>query len=380
MAPFLPYVLKNLWGHRTRSLLTMAGSAVALLVFCLVGAVQEGLDRLIDDRRAERTLVVFQENRFCPTTSRLPQDYARRMAAVDGVRLVVPIRVYTNNCRASLDVVVFQGIPADTLRSAREMELVAGDWPAFEHRRDAALVGVNVARRRGLKPGGQFTLGEVSVHVAGLFRSPVPAEDSLIYTHLDFLQQTHGNGTVGLVTLFEVQLAEGADPESVGAAIDATFRAGPVATTTRRKGVFQTATLADLVDVVGFAHWLGYACLGLVLGLVATTTVMAVQDRVRQHAVLETLGLRPRRLFGLIVTESVLLCFLGGTAGTLAALAALHWGGQSVGVEGVTVAFRPSPSLAGIGLAISLVVGLLAGALPAWQATRTRIVDALRQG
>ena len=380
MSRFFPYVLKNLWGHRTRSLLTMAGSAVALLVFCLVGAVQEGLDRLIDDRRAERILVVFQENRFCPTTSRLPQDYARRMAAVDGVRRVVPIRVYTNNCRASLDVVVFQGIPADVLRSAREMELVAGDWAAFENRRDAALVGVNVARRRGLKPGSQFTLGEVSVHVAGLFRSPVPAEDSLIYTHLDFLQRTHGNGAVGLVTLFEAHLAEGADPESVGAAIDATFRAGPVATNTRRKGVFQTSTLADLVDVVRFAHWLGYACLGLVLGLVATTMVMAVQDRVRQHAVLETLGLRPGRLFGLIVIESVLLCSLGGTAGTLAALAALEWGGQSVGVEGVTIAFRPSLSLAGVGLAISLVVGLLAGALPAWQAARTSIVDALRQG
>jgi len=380
MFRFTPYLLKNLWRHRTRSLLTVSGAAVALFVFCFVGAVQEGLDQLTGDRQAERTLVVFQENRFCPTTSRLPQDYARRIAALDGVAGVVPIQAYTNNCRASLDVVVFHGMPADKLRSARRLEVAAGGWAAFEGRRDAALVGANVARRRGLQPGAQFTIGEVSVYVAGVFRSAVAAEDSLIYTHLDFLQRTQGVEATGQVTQLEVQLAEGAEPESVAAAIDETFHAGPVATTTRGKGVFQTSTLADLVDLVGFARLLGYGCLGLVLALVATTTVMAVQDRVRQHAVLETIGLRPGRLFRLIVAESVLVCLLGGVVGTLLALAALEWGGLSVGVEGITVAFRPSLHLSALGLLISLLVGILAGVIPAWQTARTRIVDALRQG
>jgi len=240
--------------------------------------------------------------------------------------------------------------------------------------------GTDITRRRGLKPGAQFTIGEVSVYVAGVFRSAVAAEDSLIYTHLDFLQRTQGADATGQVTQLEVRLAEGAEPEAVAAAIDETFHAGPVGTTTRGKGVFQTSTLADLVDLVAFARWLGYGCLGLVLALVATTTVMAVQDRVRQHAVLETIGLRPARLFRLIVAESVLVCLLGGLGGTLLALAALEWGGLSVSVEGITVAFRPSVHLAMLGLLISLVVGILAGAIPAWQAARTKIVDALRQG
>ena len=33
-----------------------------------------------------------------------------------------------------------------------------------------------------------------------------------------------------------------------------------------------------------------------------------------------------------------------------------------------------------LGIGLSLLVGILAGAIPAWQASRTRIVDALRQG
>src|SRR5262245_51508970 len=106
---FVPYVLKNLWRHRTRTALTVSGAAVALFVFTLVGAAGEGLSRLSHGEQADRVLIVFQANRFCPSTSRLPEDYSRTIARLPGVRDVVPIKVFLNNCRASLDVVVFHG-------------------------------------------------------------------------------------------------------------------------------------------------------------------------------------------------------------------------------------------------------------------------------
>jgi putative ABC transport system permease protein len=104
MFKFTPYLLKTLWRHRTRTMLTVSGSAVALFVFCFVGSVQEGLDRLTSQK--DSTLIVFQANKFCPATSHLPQDYDQIIGKMDGVREVVPIQVFTNNCRASLDVVV----------------------------------------------------------------------------------------------------------------------------------------------------------------------------------------------------------------------------------------------------------------------------------
>ena len=375
----LTYVLKTLWRHHTRTLLTVTGAAVAMFVFCFVGSVQEGLQRLTTGSDADRSLIVFQENRFCPTSSRLPEDYARKIREVRGVRSVMPIQVWTNNCRASLDIVVFNGAAPDQIQTMRPIKLVEGSWTAFSSRRDAAIVGRNVAQRRGLNIGDQFSIGDLSVNVAGVFRSTVPSEENLIYTSLEFLQYTRGLDAAGLVTQHEVLLTDDADPDLVASAIDEVLRAGPVATTTRRKGVFQASTLSDLVDLIGFAHWLGYACVGLVLSLVATTTVMSVQDRIKEYAVLQTIGVRPMRAMGLVLAESTILCVVGGIAGTGIALGILAVGGFAIGAEGATIAFRPSWWLAGSGTVVSLVVGVLAGLAPAFQAATVPIVDALRE-
>jgi putative ABC transport system permease protein len=374
---FAPYVLKSLWRQRTRTALTVSGSAVALFVFSFVGAVQDGLAALTRQHDAERTLIVFQANRFCPSTSRLPEDYARTIARMDGVQDVVPIKVFTNNCRASLDVVVFQGIPPEKLRSARDLRLIAGDWAGFERRRDAALVGQALARRRGLNVGQRFSIGEVTVTVAGIFAATA-AEENFLYTQLEFLQRTRGLNSVGTVTQLEVHLSDDADPNAVARSIDHEFRGGPIQTDTRTKGVFEANAVGDLAALIGFTAYLGYACVGLVLALVATTAVMAVQDRVREHAVLQTLGFTGRRIFGLVLAETLLVSLLGGLLGVSLALAALAWGGMAVGTEGVTIAFRPSFSLVASGLGVIAAVGALAGVVPGWQAARAEIVTSLR--
>ena len=85
--------------------------------------------------------------------------------------------------------------------------------------------------------------------------------------------------------------------------------------------------------------------------LVATTTVMAVQDRIREHAILQTIGLRPARIFRLVIAESTVVCLLGGITGTGLALLFLATGGLAIGAEGVAVAFRPSLQLGLAGIA-----------------------------
>lgn len=374
------YVLKVLRRHTSRTLLTLSGTAVAMFVFCLVASVQEGLTNLTQSEDGTRRLIVFQENRFCPTSSRLPEDYADKIRKLDGVVHVVPTQVWTNNCRASLDIVVFHGIDPAQLRTTRQLELQqGGSWDIFESRRDAALVGRNVAQRRDLAVGDQFSIGNLSVHVAGVFASDVAAEENLVYTSLRFLQYTQGIDAAGVVTQHEVLLSDQADPDRLATEIDATLRAATVATKTRRKGAFQASTLADLVDLIGFAHWLAYACVGLVLALVATTTVMSVQDRIKEYAVLETLGFRPGSNMRFVMAESLILCTLGGCIGIGLALGCLAFGGFAIGAEGATIAFRPSLELAVTAAAATLVVGLLAGLLPALRVRRLAIVEALRQ-
>jgi putative ABC transport system permease protein len=375
---FAPYVFKSLWRHRARTLLTVSGTAVALLVFGFIGSVQQGLLALTTSEDSGRTLIVFQENRFCPQSSRIPQDYERTIAKLSGVQDVVPIKVFTNNCRASLDAIVFQGMPPEKLKAWRDIRLQSGDWSSFSGQDDAALVGVDVATRRRLSVGDKFTIGNVSVVVRGVFQSSAAAENNLIFTQLDFLQRARGTNDVGTVTQLEVHLTDNADADLLAKQIDQEFRSGPVATTTRTKGMFQADTLADLAELIGFVHWLGYACVGLVLSLVATTTVMSVQDRIKEHAVLQTLGLRPLRVFNLVVFESLLLSTLGGILGVAGSSLLLSSTGMSIAAEGVTLAFESSLALVIQGILAAIVVGFLAGLAPGWHASRTEIVPALR--
>ena len=379
MIKFFPYILKTLWRHRSRTTITVSGSAVALFVFCFVGAVQQGMNDLERRQEAKQALIIFQANKFCPATSHLPQDYEAKIARLDGVREVVPIQVFTNNCRASLDVIVFYGLPPQKLRAARgDFELVSGNWADFERRNDAAVVGRAVASRRNLHIGDKFSIGELTVQVAGIFVSNDPAEENYIYSHLDFLQRRNKEDQVGTVTQHEVLLKPGIDPTMKSDEIDKLFRGGPVETDTRPKGVFQAKSLGDLTQLIGLAHYLGYACVGLVLALVATTTLMSIQDRIQEHAILQTLGFTGARIFQLVVGESTMLSVAGGILGVGAAMLVLQLSHLSVGAQAVTIAFRPSGSLAVTGLIVSAIVGILAGLAPGWHAARTQIVPALR--
>ncbi len=380
MLEFLPYILKTLWRHRSRTILTVSGSGVALFLFCFVAAVQEGMRDLERRQEAQGSLVVFQANKFCPATSHLPQDYEQQLARLDGVREVLPVQVFTNNCRASLDVVVFYGVPPRKLRRVRDFRLIAGDWSQFERFQDAAVVGSAVAARRRIDVGDKFSIGALSVNVAGVFVSDDPAEENYIYTHLEFLQRTKGTNLVGTVTQLEVLLSGGVDPVAKCVEVDALFRAGSVETNTRPKGVFQAQSLGDLAQLIGIAHYLGYACVGLVLALVATTTIMSVQDRIQEHAVLQTIGFSGRQVFGLVLAESVLLSTAGGLLGVGIANLVLQVSSLSIGAEAVLVAFSPSLRLAGTGLAVAIATGLAAGIPAAWHAARTDLVTALRQG
>lgn len=378
MFKFAPLVGKTLWRHRSRTILTAIGAAIALFVFCFIGAVREGMADLARRQAAKGSLIVFQANKFCPATSHLPQDYDQKIAKINGVKEVVPIQVFTNNCRASLDVIVFYGVPPQKLRAARDFTMLSGSWDEFETHQDSAIVGRGVAARRGIDVGEKFSIGDLSVVVAGIYSAEDPAEENYIYSHLEFLQRGEGLDLVGTVTQHEVLLSEGSNQLAISDQIDEMFRGGSVETDTRPKGVFQAKALGDLTHLISMAQYLGYACVAIVLALVATTTIMSVQDRIKEHAVLQTLGFTGMTVFMLVMAESIALSLIGGGLGIALAMVTLEMTNLSVAAEAVTVAFLPSFRLMGIGLAVAGVTGFVAGILPAWQAASVNILAALR--
>src|SRR5687767_15980133 len=125
---FIPLVVKQITRHRTRTLLTVAGVATAMFLFASIQAMQAGVKEATQTTARDTTLVVYRQNKFCPATSRLPEYYGDRIAKVPGVVSVVPMKIVVNNCRTSLDVVTFRGVPEEAFveRYVKELKLLDG--------------------------------------------------------------------------------------------------------------------------------------------------------------------------------------------------------------------------------------------------------------
>lgn len=377
-ARFIPVVIKQVLRHRTRSLLTVAGVSVAMFLFIAVQSLQQGVREATEVTAADQTLVVYRENRFCPATSRLPEFYGDRIARIPGVAEVVPIKIVVNNCAASLDVITFRGVPIDSIEALTgKWQIVEGSVEEWKKRSDAALVGENLASRRGFKVGQSFDSSGVSVTVAGIVRSSEPQDQNVAYVQLPFLQQSISKG-LGIVTQFNVRVEDPAKLEQIAKVIDGEFRTEAEPTQTRPEKAFVAQAGSDIVEIVGFTRYLGWGCLAAVLGLVANAIVLGVQDRMKEHAVLQTLGFRSGLIARLIIAEGVLVGILGGAIGTLAAFAIVTYGNFSISNEGQSVPISANAIVIVMGLMISAGVGVLAGLVPAWQAGRREIAQCFR--
>ncbi len=377
-ARFVPLVLKQVVRHRTRSLLTASGVALAMFLFAAISAAERGVRAATTAAAGDTTLVVYRENRFCPSTSRLPEHYQSRMERIAGVREVMPIKVVVNNCRAGMDVVTFRGVPeGDIERIAGRLTLVSGSLEAWRARSDAALVGEALATRRRVRVGDTLSAAGVTTVVAGIVRSPEVQDENVAYVRLAFLQRAAGAG-LGVVTQFNVRVAEGASVEAVARAIDDEFRRDAEPTATRPEQAFVAHAARDVVQIVGFVRLLGWACLAAVLALVGNAIVLSVQDRIKEHAILQTLGYRPGLIAGLIVMEGVVLSLIGGAVGVLAAALAVRLGRFTMTVEGVSLAASTSWKVTLVGLGLAALLGVMAGLVPAWQVSRRPIASCFR--
>lgn len=374
------YVWRSVTRQLGRTLLTVIGIGTAMFLFCFIEGLQSGVRAATESESTRNTLIVYQKSRFCPATSNIPERYADMISRMDGVKSVLPVKVYVNNCRASLDSVTFRGVPAEKFANGeKKIQLVSGTMEDFKNRKDGALVGKGLAERRNLKPGDRFQIGGVGVGISGIYESDLPGDENVAYSHLEFLQRARGVNALGRVTQFEVAINDGKRAEEIAAKIDETFRSDEIQTTTKSHKAFISSATGDLLGLIRFTRWLGLLCVLVVLALTANTVYVMVQDRVKEHAVLQTLGFSSSHLFGMVIGESTLLALAGGLLGTGAAAAALRFGHLGLGAEGVQIAFLLTPVVVVLGLAASVLTGVLAGLIPAVQAAFAPIVDSLRK-
>lgn len=376
----IPTVLRQIVRSPIRSGLTVAGIAVAMFLFVSVEAMREGVRTATQVQAGDTTLVVYRENRFCPFSSRLPQFYSDRIERLSGVSGVVPMQIHVSNCRASLDVVTFRGVPRDDLSHAISGGTVQNgsiaDWQA---RGDGAIVGEALAARRGIKAGDRFSAAGITVFVAGILETDHPQDRNIAWVHLPFLQEaSRRGGSGGLVTQFNVSVDNPAELETVAAAIDELFAHDEYPTATRPERAFVGRVARDIVELVDFAGMLAWGALAAVFALIANAIILAMQDRIRDHAVLQTLGFTGPLIGWMIILEGSVLGLLGGVLGAGAAFLVVQMGNFSLTMEGLNVEIAAGWLAPMIGIIAAIGLGILAGLVPAIRMARRDIASCFR--
>ena len=133
-------------------------------------------------------------------------------------------------------------------------------------------------------------------------------------------------------------------------------------------------TLIALLVAVG-------AVLLVVTVNVANLLLARAAGRRRELAVRSALGCERRRLVGLLAWESLTLAAAGGVLGTaLAAWTIRRLPGWLADQLPRTAELAPDVRLVWVGAALSLLTGVLFGALPAWRMSRADLFPSLREG
>ncbi len=134
---------------------------------------------------------------------------------------------------------------------------------------------------------------------------------------------------------------------------------------------------------LGLAGFAGIALLAAMIGIV-NTLLMAVFERIQEIGLLKAMGMRRRGIFFQFLIEAGSIGFWGGVIGVALAqllgriLNRILLKTVFAGFAGKQILSYPAGYMIGI-IALATVIGLIAGAFPAWRASRLSPIDALRR-
>jgi putative ABC transport system permease protein len=119
---------------------------------------------------------------------------------------------------------------------------------------------------------------------------------------------------------------------------------------------------------------------------VAATMITSVMERTREIGVMKAIGYTSPQILSLILMESIIMSLVGGTAGiSIGVVGAYVLSSRGftiggIGEGGITLQLNPliTPSLIAQTLALTMLIGLVGGALPAYRASKIPPVVALR--
>lgn len=380
---YLHLVWRSLLRRKLRTLFTALSIFIAFLLFGALMALRVAFGMGIDLAGQDR-LVMIQRVSFIQP---LPLSYQNRIAATPGVAGVTHSSWFGGIYQDKKNLFAqFAVDPESWLAMYPEYVLPAEQKQAWYANRTGAVVGRTLADRFGWKVGDRVPLQATiwrkpddspwTFTIDGIYDAGTKGTDTTqFFFHYAYLNETRTFGK-DLTGWYVIRVADPAQSEDVASRLDALFANSPAETKTSTEKAFVQAFAKQIGDIGSILIAILVAVLFTILLVAANTMAQAVRERTNELAVMKTLGFGDGQLLGIVLLESVLLAVIGGGAGLLLAWLVTQQGDPTGGL--LPAFFLPTRDLV-LGVALIVLLGLAAGVLPAWQASRLRIADALRR-
>ena len=382
----LELALHSLRHRPLRTVLTGAGIAIAVGSMVVFLSLGEGLRQAFAEELGSigAELQISSgpiDTAAFSSTPDLPLDLIPELRAAAepfGVVSVTPLLLYVRGGLTPGSSFIFQGLPAevDVGSIYPGVEIVAGRGLGPDDAGQLrAVVGQQVAERSSLEIGDVLRISsDASFEIVGIADSSGGLIGNGIVVPLDALARAVDAGDQ--VSFFVIDLADAGRADEAADALSAAFPDLGVQTAGEVLEVVERGI--RITDVVR----LGISAIALIVGAiaVANTVLMSVFERTREFGVVRAVGARPRFLFGVVLTESVLLSIAGGAVGLLVGRGG-SWlvnliSNDLIGLEVAAV----TPRLIAFALLVALAMGVLSGLAPSARAARIQIAEAVSLG
>lgn len=383
---FWPLLWSNLKRRKLRTIFTLLSIVVAFVLFAYLAAVRVAFSAGVDVAGADRLLTTHKTSIIQP----LPISYQEEIARTPGVVSVTHASwfggIYQNPGTGFQGV--FQGPidPEAYLAMYPEFKVTDAEKRAWIEDRQGVLVGETTASRYGWKLGDRVPIqgtfwrkkdgsSNWEFNIRGIYTGDRSTDKTQFLFHYAYFDEARQYGQ-GIIGWYIIRIADPAQTADVAKRIDLQFANSPAETKTVTEKALAQSFADQIGDIGAILRWVLTAVFFTLLLVTANTIAQSVRERTAELAVLKTIGFSNGRTLVLVLAEACLLTIVGGGIGLALGEAAVAGGDPTGGF--LPFFYVPSKDRA-VGIALVLLLGFIAGIVPAVQAMRLRIVDALRR-
>lgn len=382
---YLRLIGASLLRKKTRTILTIGSILIAFLMFGLLLALEKAFTAGVDIAGADRLLTRHKVT----WVQLLPFSYYNRILGVDGVADATHATWFGGYYKETRNVI--PAFPADIdsyLRIYPELEIPPAQVEALQADRTGFAAGYVLAEKFGWQIGDRVPIrSEIFRQTDGsdtwemtlraIYRPKNDQGDpNALMFHYDFFNESVGR--MDQVGWFIVRVTDPDNAAAIAAEIDDRFANSTTETKTETEKAFAAGFANQVGNIGAIVTGVVSAVFFTMLLVTANTMGQSVRERTNELAVLKTLGFTNLRVTVMVILESLLITLVGGLAGLGLAWLIVQLLGDKLR-QFLPVFYLPGDALAA-GIGLMLAFGLIASAIPARQALRLRIADALRRG